>query len=52
MATYKDLLEYLGISHGVFVIIVLIVFLIASFVVFLKKLGFLNRITFKYCIFP
>lgn len=52
MANYKDLLDYLGISHGVFVIIVIIIFLIASFIVFLNKLGFLNRITFKYCIFP
>jgi hypothetical protein len=52
MATYKDLLETLGISHGVFVIILIIIFLIASFIVLLSKLGFLTKIKFNQGILP
>lgn len=47
MGTYKDFLQMLGISHGVFMIILIILFLISSFIMLLYKMGFLTRIKFK-----
>lgn len=42
----------LGISHGYFIIIVIVLFLIASLIMLLSKLGFLTRITFKQVVLP
>lgn len=42
----------LGISHGIFIIILIILFLIASFIMLLSKMGFLTRIKFKQISLP
>lgn len=52
MSTYKDLLDLLGIEHKHFIIILIVLFLIASLVMLLSKLGFLTRITFKQVLLP
>lgn len=43
---YNSLLEYLEISHGQFIIILIVLFLVFSLVYFLYKLGLLTRIKF------
>lgn len=52
MGTYKDFLEMLGISHPVFIIILIVLFLILSFVVLLWKMGLLSKIKFKQVTLP
>lgn len=52
MSTYKDFLEMLGISHAVFMIILIILFLISSFFVMLWKMGIFTKIKFKQTTFP
>lgn len=46
MGTYKDFLQTIGVSHGVFMIILIVLFLIASFIVMLYKLGLITKIKF------
>ena len=52
MGTYKDLLEMLGLTHGQFIIFLIVLFLILSFFMLLKKMGFLTTIKFKYMTLP
>lgn len=52
MGTYKDFLEMLGISHPAFIIILIVLFLVLSFVVLLWKMGLLTTISFKQVSLP
>jgi hypothetical protein len=52
MGTYKDLLDILEISHVAFIILLIVIFLITSFIVMLWKLGLLTKIEFKNVTFP
>lgn len=44
---YNTLLQYLDISHAQFIIMLIIIFLISSFVYFFYKLGLLTSIKFS-----
>ncbi len=46
MGTYKDFLQSIGVSHGVFMIILIVLFLVVSFIVMLYKLGLITKIRF------
>ena len=42
----------IGLSHATFIILLIVVFLLASVVMFFSKLGFLTSIKFKTATFP
>lgn len=52
MDTYKDFLQWLGLSNSQFIIGLIVLFLVVSFIMMLKNLGFLNRIVFKQMTLP
>ena len=50
--TYKDFLEMLGLSHTMFIVLLIVIFFLASIVMFFSKLGFLTSIKFRTATFP
>jgi hypothetical protein len=52
LGTYANLLDMLGVSHIAFMVILVILFLIFSFVVMLWKLGLMTSIRFTRIAFP
>ena len=49
---YKEFLELFGISHFQFIIILIVAFLLLSFILLMYKLGFLTKIKFKQYTLP
>jgi hypothetical protein len=52
LGTYQDLLENLGLSHLSFMVLLVVVFLVGSFVVMLWKLGLMTSIRLTHSTFP